>query len=75
MKRRTPVSACASSQSPAWDRPITDNERAWIEIIRLASWDTDPPPTLATVQRVRKAFGREFPSAEDDDTRERAPKL
>jgi len=34
-------------------KPITENERAWIEFIRLLSSDTDPPPTLARVQQLR----------------------
>lgn len=37
----------------AWAAPFTDNERAWVEIIRLMSGDTDPPPTLEMVQQVR----------------------
>jgi hypothetical protein len=39
-----------------WDRPTTANERFWIEIIRLASWDSDPPPTLKQVQQLRAVF-------------------
>lgn len=39
-----------------WDRPITPNERLWVEIIRLASWDSDPAPTLNRVQRLRQIF-------------------
>lgn len=39
-----------------WENPITDNERAWIEFIRLASYDTDPSPTLETVQALRQIF-------------------
>lgn len=35
---------------------ITSNERNWIEFIRLASGDTDPPPTLDQVQRLRQIF-------------------
>ncbi|TGS92695.1 hypothetical protein EN814_23935 [Mesorhizobium sp. M2D.F.Ca.ET.171.01.1.1] len=37
-------------------RPITPNEIEWIEFIRLASGDTDPPPTLSRVQRLRQIF-------------------
>ena len=37
---------------------ITPNELAWIEFIRLASGDTDPPPTLSRVQRLRQIFQR-----------------
>lgn len=38
------------------DRPITANERAWIEFIRLASHDQDPAPTLKAVQSLREIF-------------------
>lgn len=38
------------------DREITPNERFWLEVIRLASWDSDPAPTLATVQKLRRIF-------------------
>ena len=37
----------------AWSAPITENERAWIDFIRLASGDSDPPPTLDRVQKLR----------------------
>lgn len=39
-----------------WDRPLTVNERQWITFLRLASEDTDPAPTLRTVQALRRAF-------------------
>ncbi|EHK53626.1 hypothetical protein [Allomesorhizobium alhagi] len=39
-----------------WDRPISANERLWIEVIRLATWDSDPPPTLKRVQQLRRVF-------------------
>ncbi len=35
---------------------LSENERAWIGFIRLLSNDTDPAPTLATVQAVRLAL-------------------
>ncbi|ESZ11893.1 hypothetical protein X737_28980 [Mesorhizobium sp. L48C026A00] len=35
---------------------VTPNERAWIEFIRLASGDTDPPPTLSQIQKLRQIF-------------------
>jgi hypothetical protein len=38
------------------DREITPNERLWLEVIRLASWDSDPPPTLEKVQKLRMIF-------------------
>ncbi|RST86878.1 hypothetical protein EJC49_08130 [Aquibium carbonis] len=37
-------------------RPITDNERYWIDVIRLASDDRDPPPTLRQTQAFRCLF-------------------
>lgn len=36
--------------------PITANERRWIEFIRLASFDSDPPPTLERVKQLRRVF-------------------
>ncbi|PZN95460.1 MAG: hypothetical protein DCF30_18995 [Hyphomicrobiales bacterium] len=43
--------------SPRLDcRPLTSNERFWLEVIRLASWDSDPAPTLERVQRLRRIF-------------------
>lgn len=52
-------------------RPLTSNERFWLEVIRLASWDSDPAPTLERVQRLRQIFepaasGRPTPSAAED---------
>lgn len=44
----------------SWANPITDNERAWIEFIRLASYDNDPAPTLETVQALRQIFMPHF---------------
>ncbi|WP_187968866.1 hypothetical protein [Aquibium microcysteis] len=38
------------------NRPITENERYWIEVIRLASHDPDPAPTLARTQALRQVF-------------------
>lgn len=38
------------------DRDITPNERFWLEVIRLASRDSDPAPTLEKVQRLRVIF-------------------
>lgn len=40
----------------ASDREITLNERFWLEVIRLASWDSDPAPTLEKVQKLRMIF-------------------
>jgi hypothetical protein len=38
------------------NRPITENERYWIEVIRLSSHDGDPAPTLARTQALRQVF-------------------
>ena len=38
------------------NRPITENERYWIEVIRLASHDADPAPTVARTQALRQVF-------------------
>ena len=40
------------------NRPITENERYWIEVIRLSSDDRDPPPTLRQTQALRAVFMR-----------------
>jgi hypothetical protein len=37
-------------------RPLTQNERFWLEVIRLSSWDSDPAPTLELVQQLRLIF-------------------
>ena len=52
------------------ERPISQNERAWIEFLRLASSDSDPAPTLRHVQAMRRVF-------EDGDRERRTsgPKL
>lgn len=42
---------------PRLDRsPLTSNELFLLEVIRLASWDSDPAPTLDRVQRLRRIF-------------------
>lgn len=35
---------------------LTPNELGWIEFIRLTSNDSDPIPTLARVQALRRLF-------------------
>ena len=35
---------------------ITENELAWIDMLRCIVGDTDPPPTLAGVQALRMAL-------------------
>jgi hypothetical protein len=42
------------------DREITPNERFWLDVIRVASWDSDPAPTLARVQQLRMIFRPSF---------------
>ena len=39
--------------------PPTENELAWIEFLRLMFGDSDPPPTLRLVQRVRRLIAHE----------------
>jgi hypothetical protein len=36
--------------------PLTANESAWIDFLRLLSCNTDPPPTLKAVQALRQAL-------------------
>lgn len=43
------------------DRPISQNELYWIDVIRLASRDADPAPTLAITQALRLVFQRGVP--------------
>jgi hypothetical protein len=45
-------------------RPITENERYWVEVIRLASGDRDPPPTLWRTQALRRIFTQRQPPHE-----------
>jgi len=50
-----------SAESWRWiaenrNREITPNERFWLEVIRLASCDVDPAPTLERVQKLRRIF-------------------
>jgi hypothetical protein len=49
------MSETSNSTSP-YDRPLTENEKFWIEIIRLTTWDTDPSPTLELTQKLRQVF-------------------
>jgi hypothetical protein len=37
-------------------RPITENERAWIDMLRCIVADADPRPTLEAVQALRLAL-------------------
>jgi ribosomal protein S12 methylthiotransferase accessory factor YcaO len=48
------------------DSSLTDNEKAWVEIIRLLSQGSDPVPTLRSVQALRQVLaGAGFPSGLD----------
>lgn len=40
---------------------ITPNELAWISFIRIASCDSDPPPTLKRVQTLRRLLQDQDP--------------
>ncbi len=59
----------SEAANAAYHRPLSENERFWLEVIRLASYDRDPPPTLQRVQRLRQIF-MVFP---DDEARTVAP--
>jgi hypothetical protein len=37
---------------------LTENERAWVDFLRLISNGSDPGPTLRRVQRLRRVLGR-----------------
>lgn len=56
MKARTSAGEHISHAKACWSAPISDNERAWIDFIRLASGDADPPPTLRRVRELRMLF-------------------
>lgn len=45
------------------DLTISENERAWIGFIRLASNDTDPAPTLKSVQQLRRILAPRLATA------------
>lgn len=36
--------------------PLTENERAWIEMLRTIVGDRDPAPTLDAVQALRQVL-------------------
>jgi hypothetical protein len=40
----------------ARDFPLTEHERFWVEVIREASRDSDPPPSLRLVRLLRRIF-------------------
>jgi hypothetical protein len=35
-------------------KDLTENERAWLEFLRMISLDRDPAPTLRRVQLLRR---------------------
>ncbi len=45
-----------SERSPGSIRILTENERAWIDFLRLLSNDGGPAPTLAAIQALRAAL-------------------
>lgn len=44
---------------------LTDNERSWIEFVRLLSKGLDPAPSLAAVQALRRALAARSTGAEN----------
>ena len=46
---------------------VTENERAWVGFLRLITQDTDPAPTLARVQALRRVFSDCHSSCEVPD--------
>jgi hypothetical protein len=51
---------------------ITRNEEFWVEVIREASRDSDPPPTLHRVHKLRAIF-RDSRSADAREKSDRTP--
>ena len=49
---------CGTIAAPAraGGSAVSDNELFWIEVIRQASRDSDPGPTLKRVQKLRAIF-------------------
>ncbi|RUX32619.1 hypothetical protein EOA13_00485 [Mesorhizobium sp. M7A.F.Ca.US.011.01.1.1] len=56
MKDQPDLSESSRRNAHLYRREITSNERFWLETIRLASWDSDPAPTLDRVQKLRMIF-------------------
>jgi hypothetical protein len=50
------LDSTSAGESPSRHDDITSNERTWVEFLRLVSADSDPPPTLTRVQRLRSVF-------------------
>lgn len=43
-------------KSACKDLHVTRHEQFWLDVIRVASRDTDPVPTLAVTQHLRRLF-------------------
>lgn len=56
MKDQPDLSESLRRNAHLCGQEITPNERFWLETIRLASWDSDPAPTLERVQKLRMIF-------------------
>ncbi|MDW9362497.1 NYN domain-containing protein [Sinorhizobium meliloti] len=50
------LDSTSAGDLPSRHEDITANERAWVEFLRLVSADSDPPPTLTRIQRLRGVF-------------------
>jgi hypothetical protein len=54
-------------QSKPTMHKLSDNEVAWIEFLRLLSYDQVPTPTLAAIQALRLTLtGRELKTCSHD---------
>lgn len=53
---KPPAISKLSARARPWAAELTTNEVFWIEVIRLASHDTNPAPTLDRVQQLRRIF-------------------
>ncbi len=52
---------------------LSENERAWIEFLRIVSNNGDPKPTLARVQALRRLFDTEVFDRQERPVREEWP--
>ena len=50
-----PVFILPTAPAGSWDQ-LSENERAWIEFIRVITCGSDPAPTLARVSALRALF-------------------
>lgn len=51
------IAMSAAGFSLPSDQPISENERVWIDFLRLVSCDSDPALTLRCVQALRQLVG------------------